>query len=157
MNKVAFLKLLLFLSFGVAVFGFTRLYYITTYVPKASVTIIPTEYWQEDVANSTNGKPIFVLNDPTLENKFVGSPASNNSTDDGALNRKTRIREENELNGTGHHTGNSVMNSNESHDAHDTWVHAGTPYVVPQMSQAERSIKIKRLLPPQSGAGYETK
>lgn len=98
-----------------------------------------------------------MLNDPTLESKFVGSPASNNSTDDGALNRNTRNREENELNGTGHHTGISGMNLNESHDAHDTWVQAGTPYVVPQMSQAERSIKIKRLLPPQSGAGYETK
>ncbi|MBL5885662.1 hypothetical protein I7V28_19355 [Lelliottia amnigena] len=154
MRKVAFLKLLLFLSFGGAVFGVTRLYYITTYVPKASVTIIPTEYWQEDVANSTNQKPIVVLNDPTLESKFVGSPASNSRNDNGALNSKTQIRKENELDGIGHHAGNSVMNS---HESHDTWVHAGTPYIVPQMSQAERSIKIKRLLPPQSGAGYETK
>ena len=137
MKKVPFFKLLLFLSFGGAVFICTRLYYINSYVSKGSVTIIPSEYWHEDAQDSTNIKPTVVFNDPTLESKFVGSPTSNSQTTDGTLDTKNHNREKN--------------------DTHDSWVQAGPPYVVPQMSKAERSIKIKRLLPPESGAGYGTK
>ena len=157
MRKVPFLKIFVFLSFGGAVFGCTRLYYVTEYVPKGSVTIIPSEYWHEDAMNSTNKMPTVVLNDPTLESKFVGSPTSDSLSPDGDTVTKGQNSEKGKENELGHRDRSSEVTPVDSYHTRDSWVRAGTPYVVPQMSKAERSIKIKRLLPPESGAGHGTK
>ncbi|MEP8849094.1 plasmid transfer protein HtdO [Enterobacter hormaechei] len=153
MRKVPFLMIILFISFGGAVYWCTRLYYVSSYIPKGSVTIIPSEYWHEDPATFTNNKPTVVLNDPTLESKFVGSPTSNNRL----AGRDLEIKGHEDEKSNVHRDTNFETVPVESKSIQDSWVKAGTPYVVPQMSKEERSIKIKRLLPPESGAGHGTK
>jgi hypothetical protein len=146
MIKVTFPLILSFGLFGLAIFFVTSMYYQHEYLPKGNIVIIP-----DDVVRSSDTgqffQPTIVLSDPTLEHKFVGNDGGAKK-DERTVDNSTRTNES---------IGSSSVASGAEIELvvpapNDSWVKAGQPYVVPQLSQSERSQKIKRFLPPKNGA-----
>ncbi|EBG2148445.1 hypothetical protein FIP36_17015 [Salmonella enterica] len=149
MRKVTFPTFLTFVAFGTIVFTGTSFYYRTEYIPKGDITIIPDEYITDDAAPPTIEAPTVILKDPTIEQKFVGSESGVLESKD---EQKAQLKK---TDGPGYNRDRKKTEpvvDTKPPAIRDNWAKAGQPYVVPQMSESERSIKIKRFLPPKSGA-----
>lgn len=89
-------------------------------------------------------KTVIKFADDSLESKFVSSKA------------------ESSLDQTENKTKSKKVTSEQVHvqdidpvissSTDESWVKAGQPYIVPQLKDSERQIKIKRYLAPQNGA-----
>lgn len=91
------------------------------------------------------------MNDPTLIDKFVGEDNINEAN---AFDyRKSNVLEPNykhEISRT-----SQIDKSELNHPSvRENWARAGEPYIVPQMSDSERNLKIKRFQKPTSGANH---
>lgn len=141
MRKATFLTVV---SFGFVVFLCTSYYYQTRYIPKGTVNILPDIHRPGEIVDDAFGKSTIVLSDPTLADKFVGST----SASDGR-------HEVNEIKGFGPRD-NGMKSVHDEFDnsgltVRDKWPRAGEPYIVPQMTENERNLKIKRFQQPKNG------
>ncbi|BCT21372.1 hypothetical protein FJMB80055_43590 [Enterobacter hormaechei] len=91
------------------------------------------------------------MNDPTLIDKFVGE---GNINEENAFDyHKSNVLEPNykhEISRT-----SQIDKAEMNHPSvRENWARAGEPYIVPQMSDSERNLKIKRFQKPTSGANH---
>ncbi|MGV7963679.1 plasmid transfer protein HtdO [Photorhabdus tasmaniensis] len=147
MGKVTFLTVLSFGLFGVAVFTGTSLYYRAEYIPKRNVVIIPDDHLSGESDEEAFQVQTIILNDPTLATKFVGQGDVNESKPGG----------HDKSHGSPSNAGvNSIHKGTDSDisSSRDNWPRAGEPYIVPQMTESERNIKVKRFQQPKSGVNH---
>ncbi|HAX7126944.1 TPA: hypothetical protein JTN94_003744 [Escherichia coli] len=132
-------------SFGLVVFLCTSYYYQTEYIPKGTVNIVPDDHLAGEIAEDAFIEHTIIISDPTLSQKFVGS-----STEFEARHGV------NEIKGNGSRTNGMnlvpVNSDNSELTVKDKWPRAGEPYIVPQMTENERNLKVKRFQQPKSGA-----
>lgn len=132
------------ISFGFVVFLGTSYYYQTKYIPKGTVNILPDVHRPGEIVDDAFGKNTIVLSDPTLADKFVRSTTASDSR-----------REVNDINEFVPRD-NGVNFVHDEFDksgltVRDKWPRAGEPYIVPQMTETERNLKIKRFQQPKNG------
>lgn len=134
-------------SFGFIVFLVTSYYYQTRYIPKGTLNILPDVYQPGEIVDDAFGKSTIILSDPTLADKFVR-----------AINVTDERREINEKKEFGPQKDFVISGHNESHKPDltlkDKWPRAGEPYIVPQMTENERNLKVKRFQQPKNGVNY---
>jgi len=136
MGKVTFLT---FVSFGLVVFFCTSYYYQTEYIPKRAVIIIPGG--QSETLDDAFVDQTIILNDPTLAKKFVEN--THESDMQSGMS---------EVGSTNHGINSAPFEYERSGLSYsDKWPRAGEPYIVPQMTENERNLKVKRFQKPKSG------
>ncbi|ELC0619851.1 hypothetical protein RII56_004125 [Salmonella enterica subsp. enterica serovar Cannstatt] len=141
MRKATFLTVI---SFGLVVFLGTSYYYQNKYIPKGTVNIFPDVHRQGEIVDDAFGKSTIVISDPTLADKFVGS-----STESVGRHEVNVIKEL----GTQNNGSKFVHDESDksSLTVGDKWPRAGEPYIVPQMTEYERNLKVKRFQQPKNG------
>ncbi|EFG3097677.1 TPA: hypothetical protein HIF88_003779 [Escherichia coli] len=151
MGKVTLPALLGAIVIGFVVFALTSFYYRSEYIPKRSVLIVPDA--PISIEDGSNAFPVqtVIMNDPTLIDKFVGE---DNINEENAFDyHKSNVLEPNykhEISRT-----SQIDKAEMNHPSvRENWARAGDPYIVPQMSDSERNLKIKRFQKPTSGANH---
>lgn len=139
MGKVTFLT---FVSFGLVVFLGTSYYYRTEYIPKRAVIIVPGD--KSEMLDDAFVDQTIILNDPTIAKKFVEN--THESDMQSGIN---------EVGYTNHGINFVPVESERSGLSNgDKWPRAGEPYIVPQMTENERNLKVKRFQKPKSGVNH---
>ncbi|ENR9963981.1 hypothetical protein ACEXTD_002965 [Salmonella enterica] len=141
MRKATFLT---GVSFGLVVFLGTSYYYQTEYIPKGTVKIVPDDHRPGETVDDAFEEHTIIISDPTLAQKFVGSSIE--------FEERGRVNELKEV-GQRNNGMNFVPIESESTGlmVRDKWPRAGEPYIVPQMTESERNLKVKRFQQPKSG------
>ncbi|MGS0371328.1 hypothetical protein ACUOJG_18145, partial [Escherichia coli] len=97
-----------------------------------------------EIVDDAFEKSTIVISDPTLADKFVGS-----STESVGRHEVNVIKE------LGTQNNGSKFVHDESDKSGltvgDKWPRAGEPYIVPQMTEYERNLKVKRFQQPKNG------
>ncbi|HAS0791049.1 plasmid transfer protein HtdO [Enterobacter hormaechei] len=141
MRKATFLT---GVSFGLVVFLGTSYYYQTEYIPKGTVNIVPDDHRPSETVDDAFEEHTIIISDPTLAQKFVGS-----STEFESRRGVKEIKEVGSLNNGKDFA--PVESDNSGLNFKDKWPRAGEPYIVPQMTENERNLKVKRFQQPKSG------
>ncbi|EFR0233174.1 hypothetical protein DL738_12170 [Escherichia coli] len=141
MRKATFLT---GISIGFVVFLGTSYYYQTEYIPKGTVNIVPDDHRTGETVDDAFEEHTIIISDPTLPQKFVGS-----STEFEERPRFNDLKEVGQRNNGMNYV--PVESENSGLKARDKWPRAGEPYIVPQMTENERNLKVKRFQQPKSG------
>lgn len=125
------------------VFMASRCYYLSNPELSGTIEIIPSEVVIEDI-KSNGSHPTIKLADDTLINKFVSS-----DIDDRVLSDSPQE----EVKSGNHNTGSKKPGVNAS-TTKEKYLFSGSPskvtepYIVPQLTENDRQLKIKRYLAP---------
>ncbi|KAA1186417.1 plasmid transfer protein HtdO [Photorhabdus heterorhabditis] len=143
-RKVTLLVIARYGLVAFAVFIASRCYYQSTKIRRSTIEIIPSNPVVEyrDVLNSEQS--VIRLSDTTLKNKFVGSDE---------VEPTTKVQKKYDKADGGRESYHSVLKSHNvpepvTFSSNDNWAKAGEPYIVPQISDQDRQLKIKRYLAP---------
>jgi len=148
MGKVTLPALLGATVIGLVVFALTSFYYRSEYIPKRSVLIVPDA--PMSIEDSSKAFPVqtVIMNDPTLIDKFVGEE---NINEENAFEyRKSNVLDPNYKQEISRASQIDKVELNHP-SVRENWARAGEPYIVPQMSDSERNLKVKRFQKPKSG------
>ena len=141
--KVTFEKFIKCSLVGFSVFLITRCYYISKYIERSEIQILPSEP-VISISLPEENKTVIKFADDSLESKFVSSKAES------SLDQTEKKTNSKKVTSEQLHVQEIDQVIHSSND--ESWVKAGQPYIVPQLKDSERQIKIKRYLAPQNGA-----
>ncbi|HHL0036222.1 TPA: plasmid transfer protein HtdO [Enterobacter mori] len=143
LSRLSLINVLRYFLVAFCVFMASRCYYLSNPELSGTIEIIPSEVVIEDI-KSNGSHPTIKLADDTLINKFVSS-----DIDDRVLSDSPQE----EVKSGNHNTGSKKPGVNAS-TTKEKYLFSGSPskvtepYIVPQLTENDRQLKIKRYLAP---------
>lgn len=143
LSRLSVINVLRYLLVAFCVFMASRCYYLSNPELSGTIDILPSETVIEDIKNNET-HPTIKLADDTLINKFVSSEMDNSVLPDFTEENVKSAKQSPESK----KTGVVATKNNEKYIFSGTPAKASEPYIVPQLSESDRQLKIKRYLAP---------
>jgi len=143
LSRLSVINVLRYLLVAFCVFMASRCYYLSNPELSGTIEIIPSEVVIEDI-KSNGSHPTIKLADDTLINKFVTS-----DIDDKVLSDSPEEDVK-----SGNHNPESKKTGVKASTVKEKYLFSGSPakatepYIVPQLTENDRQLKIKRYLAP---------